>query len=72
MSVELGSIIQKCLLVIYEKINAVMWSKRKIGPKERKPSTVLKSVINTISWWRLDEFLYSLLLDNTEEKSDIW
>lgn len=49
MSVELGSIIQKCLLVIYEKINAVMWSKRKIGPKERKPSTVLKSVINTIS-----------------------
>ena len=43
-----------------------------MGLKERKPSTVLKTVINTISWWKLDEFLYSILLDNTEEKSDIW
>ena len=40
--------------------------------KERKPSTDLKSIINTISWWKLGAFLWSILLDNIEEKSDIW
>ena len=40
--------------------------------KESKPSTALKSIINTVSWWKLDEFLCSMLFDNIEEKSDIW
>ena len=40
--------------------------------KESKPSTALKNIISTIRWWNLGEFLYSILLDNIEEKSDIW
>ena len=50
-NIEIGSIIQKCLFVIFEKNKRsnVMWSKRKMVYKERKPSTVLKSIINTIS-----------------------
>lgn len=43
-----------------------------MAQKERKQSTVLKSTINAISWWKLGAFLWPILLDNIEEKSDIW
>lgn len=48
MNIEIGSIIQKCLLVICGKNKCSNVEQTEDGPK-RKPSTVLKSIINTIS-----------------------